>query len=55
MSENHSKGKQKAKLVMRALESAVTKDGHPPTVNESPRRRRKAVPKRLQERANQER
>jgi hypothetical protein len=43
---------------MRALESAVTKDGHPPTGNESllrPRRRGKAVSKRLQERAGQKR
>jgi hypothetical protein len=43
---------------MRALESAVTKDGHPPTGNESvsrPRRRGKSVSKRLQERAGQER
>jgi hypothetical protein len=39
---------------MRALESAVAKDGHPPTVNETvsrPGRRGKAVSKRLQERA----
>jgi hypothetical protein len=43
---------------MRALESVVTKDGHPPIVNERlsrPGRRRKPISKRLQERADQER